>query len=45
MPVDIFIGSEKIRIQATDQWGEINASGTTAIKIEQNYYVGSMQMR
>lgn len=45
MPVDLLIGTEQKRVDVTDQWSEIEVSEPLPVKVESNYYVGSMKIR
>lgn len=45
MPIDIQIGTVQRRINATDQWKEIQVPEVAPVTVEPNYYVGSMKIR
>lgn len=45
MPVDLYLGTEKIRVFPTTQWREMQVAGQTAVEIDPDYYVGSFRLR
>jgi aminopeptidase N len=45
MPVDVEIGGEKIKIQPKTAWSELKVKNLGEVKIDPDYYVGSLKMR
>jgi aminopeptidase N len=45
MPVDIHLGSEKLRIKPSTQWAKITVSQKADLSVDLNYYVGVSKMR
>ncbi len=45
MPVDLYLGTEKIRVFPGTQWSEMEVSMPTEVEIDPDFYVGSFRLR
>jgi hypothetical protein len=44
MPVVIYIGDEKIRLEPTTSWEQLKFSSDLPIQLDKNWYIGSMNL-
>jgi aminopeptidase N len=45
MPVDLYLGTEKIRVFPNNKWSELKVSGETDVEIDPDFYVGNFKLR
>jgi aminopeptidase N len=45
MPVDLHLGDKKVRIKPTTKWAQLKLDQETDLKVDVDYYVGSLKVR
>lgn len=44
MPLDIYVGEERIRLEPTTSWKQLTLSNNLPIQLDKNWYIGSMNL-
>jgi aminopeptidase N len=45
MPVDLILGEKTVRVTPTTKWSELAVTEKSAVKVDEDYYVGVLKMR